>query len=61
MQLSRRKFLTATLFVAVGALIFKKTRDPIQRKSEFTSETEFFDYDGWQLTDVDIKFLKNAN
>ena len=61
MQLNRRKFLAATLFAVVGAIIFKKTGDPIQRKSEFSSETEFFDYDGWQLTDVDIKFLKNAN
>ena len=61
MQLSRRKFLTVTLLAAVAALIFKKTRNPIEGNSQFSSETEFFDYDGWQLTDVDIKFLKNAN
>lgn len=61
MQLSRRKFLTVTLFAAVAAFIFNKTRNPIQGNFELSGETEFFDYDGWQLTDVDIKFLKNAN
>tara|TARA_A100001011_G_C14244977_1_gene815111 strand:+ start:49 stop:234 length:186 start_codon:yes stop_codon:yes gene_type:complete len=61
MQLSRRKFLTVACFAVVTAFMFKKTHNTINRESEFSMETEFFDYDGWQLTDVDIKFLKNAN